>query len=1086
MLMALLPLAGWALPEDPVAPDAKTGLVYNGGDQTLVTAGVAQEGKAYYYAVVPKDDDAPVANDYGEANNLTEIVGKNAGGYDVYFVEAAEAPNGTTAPAGATKITVTIARKPATVAINANALADHHLTYGWKAADFTTGDFDLDHEGVQTAQDVFLGLLVGTKTGFVGTDGNNVVVVPNWGNDVNTKGYYDAGEHNFSLSVNSMANYSISLVPSTGKWYVDQKNLTISADANTTLTYGDVFNKAAASTHVTYDGFVANEGPSDLTGDLTWDTNYTPTSPVGGAYSWSPSGQTSDNYNITYNNGNITVEPRDIEDTDVTIAEFDALTYNAENRKPTTITGSFKGTAFTDADYNLTYLKAVTVNATTGEITGTDANTDAEEDEFTNAGLYAVVIAGDGNFTGEVTKLFTINPKTLGIRTVDQTVVYDAADHYDDATTVTVGTTIELDGLQGDDSYPDDVLTAGTITLTLEKDNEVVDEAVNAGVYKVKFGDMTGVTSANYTLKPFPVGKYTISQRVVKITVKNKSKEFGTTDPYKVGVVATAADVIVEEGVANQGLLPEDEPNPAHVIDAYPMLKREGDEAKGSYDLKLVEDADHKLVIKMGDDDVTANYDPQFEKGTFTIGEGNIGIWADTKTKTYGEVTVGQAKAMLTASIIGMNDNEINQIQSAVNAKVVLTVPEGLEDTDLLPANEEGYAISFADFEAADVIPAGILANYSSEITKYSENAKFIVNKKALTVKPATQAHLVGEAVTATANANTIEFSEEVATEADAKAIYDALTLKYNIAYVYGVGDHEGELKPEAAEHGKDASDEPVDTGDGIYVDGIIITEASVNAYNEAANNYTLTAEAGQLTVSATDVVKFDAKAEDNSTEDVFDNANRKLNVTILNKKLKAGRWYTISLPFATTPFEFCGAIGGYAIFDRLQKTGDKLSFKISLDAIPAYTPFLVKVEKEVDLATVVFNNVFVETPTIVKTEANNVWKIVNTIDYAQVDGLVYWLEATSTESIVLGRSTTGTTFRGFDAYITTLDGKPRSEARIFIEEPDGSTTAISTIAADGEMIPAEGWFTLNGVKLQSMPTEKGVYINNGKKVVIK
>ena len=58
--------------------------------------------------------------------------------------------------------------------------------------------------------------------------------------------------------------------------------------------------------------------------------------------------------------------------------------------------------------------------------------------------------------------------------------------------------------------------------------------------------------------------------------------------------------------------------------------------------------------------------------------------------------------------------------------------------------------------------------------------------------------------------------------------------------------------------------------------------------------------------------------------------------------------------------------------------------------------------------------------------------------------------------------------------------------ARIFIEEPDGSTTVIEGITADGKMIPAEGWYTLNGVKLQGMPTEKGVYINNGKKIVVK
>ena len=30
------------------------------------------------------------------------------------------------------------------------------------------------------------------------------------------------------------------------------------------------------------------------------------------------------------------------------------------------------------------------------------------------------------------------------------------------------------------------------------------------------------------------------------------------------------------------------------------------------------------------------------------------------------------------------------------------------------------------------------------------------------------------------------------------------------------------------------------------------------------------------------------------------------------------------------------------------------------------------------------------------------------------------------------------------------------------------------------------GWFTINGVKLSEQPTQKGVYIHNGRKIVIK
>ena len=56
------------------------------------------------------------------------------------------------------------------------------------------------------------------------------------------------------------------------------------------------------------------------------------------------------------------------------------------------------------------------------------------------------------------------------------------------------------------------------------------------------------------------------------------------------------------------------------------------------------------------------------------------------------------------------------------------------------------------------------------------------------------------------------------------------------------------------------------------------------------------------------------------------------------------------------------------------------------------------------------------------------------------------------------------------------------------MEELNGSTTTISSVTADKRNgnFAAEGWYTVNGVKLQAAPTEKGVYINNGKKIVIK
>ena len=56
--------------------------------------------------------------------------------------------------------------------------------------------------------------------------------------------------------------------------------------------------------------------------------------------------------------------------------------------------------------------------------------------------------------------------------------------------------------------------------------------------------------------------------------------------------------------------------------------------------------------------------------------------------------------------------------------------------------------------------------------------------------------------------------------------------------------------------------------------------------------------------------------------------------------------------------------------------------------------------------------------------------------------------------------------------------------------EPDGISgspempTQISFVSTD--QLPQDGWYTVQGIKLQKAPTKSGVYIYNGKKQVIK
>ena len=50
----------------------------------------------------------------------------------------------------------------------------------------------------------------------------------------------------------------------------------------------------------------------------------------------------------------------------------------------------------------------------------------------------------------------------------------------------------------------------------------------------------------------------------------------------------------------------------------------------------------------------------------------------------------------------------------------------------------------------------------------------------------------------------------------------------------------------------------------------------------------------------------------------------------------------------------------------------------------------------------------------------------------------------------------------------------------------NGDITGIGEIDMQTGEISFDGWYTLNGVRLNGKPTKKGIYINNGKKVVIK
>jgi len=280
----------------------------------------------------------------------------------------------------------------------------------------------------------------------------------------------------------------------------------------------------------------------------------------------------------------------------------------------------------------------------------------------------------------------------------------------------------------------------------------------------------------------------------------------------------------------------------------------------------------------------------------------------------------------------------------------------------------------------------------------------------------------------------------------------------------------------------------------GTTDDGIVVALTT-----EASDNYTLTQTPGALTFI--DAIVLNRVAKDNFSNptlndaaEVIEAANgAKKTVTFGDFEMKAERWYSLVLPFDTDVKTVSDAFG-YAIVDIFDKTSNitnDVMFKLHMGELPANEPFILKVYQDLNMNTVIFNGkgsgvviVNSENPSV-KDAAGN--EFIGT--YAGINGFEggkQYVFSLSTGNI--SRAVAKTSLRPLGAYIKTveiMDGMSAAP-RIVIEEPNGETTAIETINIEQQNQDAEGWYNLSGMKLNGAPSQKGVFIKNGKKVIVK
>ena len=243
---------------------------------------------------------------------------------------------------------------------------------------------------------------------------------------------------------------------------------------------------------------------------------------------------------------------------------------------------------------------------------------------------------------------------------------------------------------------------------------------------------------------------------------------------------------------------------------------------------------------------------------------------------------------------------------------------------------------------------------------------------------------------------------------------------------------------------------------------------------------------------------------ENTSNSTAIQNADDQMSeVTLSGRTLyKDGKWNTLCLPFnfsaeqIAAHKDFAGAklmelnTDGKNGFDATDGTL-YLAFK-EATAINAGVPYLVKWDAAgADFTSPVFFGVTINaTATTTVSNADTGLAEVQMVGcYSPVS-----VDANDKSILFLGDnntlyySTENRNIRSCRAYFSVpyLKQNPGAKTRAFRLNFGGEeVTGILEVSADSKEMTDDAWYSLDGVRLSGKPTQRGIYINNGNKVVI-
>ena len=222
-------------------------------------------------------------------------------------------------------------------------------------------------------------------------------------------------------------------------------------------------------------------------------------------------------------------------------------------------------------------------------------------------------------------------------------------------------------------------------------------------------------------------------------------------------------------------------------------------------------------------------------------------------------------------------------------------------------------------------------------------------------------------------------------------------------------------------------------------------------------------------------------------------------NVTFSDRPINLDNWNVFCLPFDISPAKISKAFG-YVVVDMLIKNNadGNIHFEQTVSGtIPAGTPFIINVGKlkrtPTNFKKITFENVElkqVQSQFVEQDACGNCF--ISTFSPIDVYGKKIWYMSKGTWYDARNFSAEKPVhLKPLRCYIDFSGNTVTTRPQIIIEEPDGTTSIVSPedfsegqFSTDGSQ--DDGWYSVTGNRLTEKPTTRGIYIHQGRKIVIK